>query len=370
MDTTVVPVNLSERSYAIHVGHGILGKLGPLLAEKFGKAVAGQQAFVVTDETVGPHYAAVATESLVTSGFIAAVATLPPGEGTKSLRHAEGLYDWLIDYKADRRSTIVALGGGVIGDLAGFVAATYARGIAFVQVPTTLLAMVDASVGGKVAVDHPKAKNIIGAFHQPALVCCDLSLLATLPDRQYRCGLAEIVKHGVILDAKLFEYIETNAEQIAAREPGAIQHLVVESCRIKAAVVERDEHETTGLRAKLNYGHTFAHALETAAGYAKLEHGEAVAIGMICAGLMAQRLGLVDEAFCRRQEELWRRLSLPTRLDPELLNHDLVEIMRRDKKAQAGKLRFILPTAMGAVELFDNIDESLVTDVLHRSARP
>lgn len=360
----LIQVKLAERAYSIHVGTGLIANAGGLLSA----LLPGRQALLVTDENVGPPYANAVMTSLSQAGFHVQVEVVPAGESTKSLKYASRLYDRLVDLKADRNAVVFALGGGVVGDLAGFVAATYARGIAFVQIPTTLLAMVDSSVGGKVGVDHPGGKNMIGAFHQPTAVLCDLDHLKSLPEREYRCGLAEVVKHGVILDESLFVFMEENVGSIQARRPDAVRHLVVRSCEIKASVVERDERETKGLRAVLNYGHTFAHAFETALGYDLLHHGEAVAIGMICAGRLAEEIGLVDDAFSRRQARLWRELGLPTSVPRELLGMDLIEIMRRDKKAKAGALRFILPTRLGAVQLVEGIEERMVSDVLRRVA--
>jgi 3-dehydroquinate synthase len=359
-----VPVELGSRSYSIEVGYGLLGRLGATLSG----LCRGRSALIVADEEVARRYLKTAVDSLAAAGFEAASVVVPPGEGTKSLAWAGRLYDALVERNFDRQSVVVALGGGVVGDLAGFVAATYARGIGFFQVPTTLLAMVDASVGGKVAVDHPKAKNMIGAFHQPLGVACDLATLATLPDREYRCGLAEVVKYGVIMDEDFFAELERSAAAILAREPSCVERIVSRSCELKAQVVQEDELETTGRRAILNYGHTFAHAFETAAGYEDLRHGEAVAIGMICAGRLARRLGRVDAAFCDRQERLWNALGLPTRVPAGLAEVDLASIMRRDKKAQSGRLRFVLPSRMGKVELADGVEEALVRDVVRECA--
>lgn len=350
---------LGERSYAIHIGRGLLVRLGPLL----GQSVDHRAALIVTDEVVGPILESITSRSLADAGCYVAIETLPAGEATKCLRWASRLYDRLVDFGADRQSLVVALGGGVIGDLAGFVAATYARGVAFVQIPTTLLAMVDAAVGGKVAIDHPLAKNMIGAFHQPICVVCDLDALASLPEREFRCGLAEVVKYGVSLDAALLEFIEQNAAPIVARSPDAVRHIVAECCRIKAAVVEQDERELTGARAVLNYGHTFAHALETVGGYA-LRHGEAVAIGMICAGRLAERTGIAAEGLTSRQLALWNRLGLPTRVPVEYSADGLLAAMRRDKKARGGKLRCILPTCVGDARLVDDIDERSVAEII------
>lgn len=358
--STVVPVRLSERSYDIEIGPGVRGVLAQRLSELGG----GSLVFLVTDDNVGPVYAEAVTQSLQQAGFRVASEQLPAGEGTKTLRFASQLYDRMVDVNADRKTAVVALGGGVIGDLAGFVAATYARGVRFVQVPTTLLAMVDASVGGKVAVDHPRAKNMIGAFHQPALVLCDLDLLQTLPEREYRCGLAEVVKYGVILDVEFFEFLEANWKHVAARDPEVVRKIVARSCEIKADVVEKDERETTGLRAFLNYGHTFAHSLETAGDYSQLKHGEAVSIGMICASRLAQRLGMVDQEVTDRQVTLCGRLGLPVHAPANLLRHDLVRLMRSDKKAVGSKIRFVLPTRIGEVVLKDGIPDALVREAM------
>ena len=361
---TTVPVHLGERSYPIHIGHGLLGQLGELLAQH----LKGRQALLVTDTNVGPIYTGTALQSLEKAGWNAGTIELPSGEATKSpcigiptLRSAQrtsvrpAVGDRRTGRRRDRRP--------------GWLCRRhFTHGIAFAQVPTSLLAMVDASVGGKVGIDHPKAKNMIGAFHQPVLVLCDLDCLDTLPDRQFRAGLAEIVKYGVILDDDFFVYLEENADAVQHHDREVFDHLVAQSCRLKAKVVEQDERETTGLRAILNYGHTFAHAFETATGYELLQHGEAVAIGMICAGRLAERMGRVSPEFNRRQESLWQRLGLPTRIPKEALDQDLIATMRRDKKAEAGRLRFVLPTRIGHVEIVSNVSETLVADVLRELA--
>jgi len=357
---STVSVQLGPRSYDIHVGRGLLDSLGSTL----GKLTAGRYALVVTDESVAPHYGERAQRSLVDADFQTDQAVMPPGEATKSLEYLSQLFDLLVDRHADRRCIVVALGGGVIGDLAGFAAATYARGVPFFQVPTTLLSMVDSSVGGKVAVDHPRAKNMIGAFHQPLGVIADTELLETLPERQYRCGLAEVVKYGVIMDADFFEFLEHSAEAINRHDVETVARIVAHSCRLKADVVEEDEFETTGRRAILNYGHTFAHAFETSSDYEELQHGEAVAIGMICAAHLAEELGRIDDSLNRRQRALWKSLGLPTVVPKHLLDVDLISVMRRDKKSQGGKLRFVLPSRLGHVELVDQIDENLVRQVI------
>jgi 3-dehydroquinate synthase len=358
MTPLIVRVNLGERGYDVHVTTDDLAGVGAFARER----ARGALAFVVTDRNVAGHARAVG-QALAGAGFQAALAELPPGERQKALAVAAQLYERLLDLHADRRSLVTAVGGGVIGDLAGFAAATYARGLPLLMVPTTLLAMVDSSVGGKVAVNHPRAKNLIGTFHQPVGVWIDTAVLATLPQREYRSGLAEVVKYGVTLDPDLFAYLEANAEALLAREPGAVRHVVARCCRLKADVVEKDEREETGLRMVLNYGHTFAHAFETAAGYAGWLHGEAVAAGMACAGRLAERRGLIGPELTERQEALLRRFHLPTA--PERWPvRELLATMRSDKKALAGRLRFILPRRLGEVALVEDVPEEEVERVL------
>lgn len=355
---SVIHVQLGERSYDIAIGSGDPAGLGP-----FARARSqGTLAFVVCDDHVVAH-AATAAQALARAGFRTVVQTLPAGEPTKSLAAASTLYDALAEQRADRRTLVVAVGGGVIGDLAGFAAATYNRGLDLFMVPTSLLAMVDSSVGGKVGINHARGKNLIGAFHQPVGVWIDTAVLATLPDREYRSGLAEVVKYGVILDPELFAYLEEHVEELRRQEPAAVRHVVARSCRLKADVVEGDERERTGLRAVLNYGHTFAHAFEAAAGYGAWLHGEAVAAGMICASRLAERLGLISADFTDRQTRLLRRLDLPTAPGPWPADQ-LIDLMGTDKKAEAGRLRFVLPVRPGEVRLFDDVSRADVVAVL------
>ncbi|MCI0681818.1 MAG: 3-dehydroquinate synthase [Gemmataceae bacterium] len=353
-------VNLGPRSYDIVVTSADRAGLGPFARQRS----PGTTALVVTDEHVAGHAQSV-KQALEQSGFKAGLAVRPAGEAQKSLDVAAALYEVLIDLPADRKTLVVAVGGGVIGDLAGFVAATYARGLDLLMVPTTLLAMVDSSVGGKVAVNHPRAKNLIGCFHQPRGVWIDTAMLATLPDREFRSGLAEVVKYGVILDEALFGYLENNIAAVLERDAAAVEHVVTRSCRLKADVVEKDEREETGLRAVLNYGHTFAHAFETAAGYGGWLHGEAVAAGMMCACLLAERRGLVPATLTQRQMRLLEAFGLPTR--PLRWSPDeLLATMRSDKKALAGKMRLILPRRLGEVALFDDLPETDIRAVLQQ----
>ncbi len=359
--TSIVHVNLGPRSYDIHITHNDLAGVG-LFARQLG---AGSLALVVTDENVTPHAHSVA-DALRAAAFTAELVSLPAGEAQKALIVAERLYDRLIDLQADRRTLIVAVGGGVVGDLSGFVAATYARGVPLLMVPTTLLAMVDSSVGGKVAVNHHRAKNMIGAFHQPVGVWIDTATLATLPDREYLSGLAEVVKAGVIMNAELFAWLESNVAAIRKRSAAAVRHVVQRSCELKASIVERDEREETGLRAILNYGHTFAHAFETASGYSFWLHGEAVAAGMMCAARLAAHRGMIGEDLLERQRTLLHAFDLPTTIEPWPI-HALLTTMRTDKKALAGKLRLILPTQLGHAALFDDVSEDEVRRVLQES---
>lgn len=356
-----VRVDLKERAYDIAITTGDLVGIGPFARQR----CAGSMALVVTDEHAGPHHEPPVTQALRAAGFDAQPITFPAGESLKSLATASQLYDILADRRADRKTLIVAVGGGVIGDLAGFVAATFNRGLPLLMVPTTLLAMVDSAVGGKVGVNHPKAKNLIGAFHQPVGVWIDTATLATLPDREYRSGLAEVVKYGVILDAEFFGYVEANADAILARQPQTLQHIIARCCRLKADIVERDEREETGLRAILNYGHTFAHAFETVGGYGAWLHGEAVAAGMACAAHLADRRGLIQAEARQRQDQLLARFGLPTQAGPWSLD-DLLAVMRSDKKNVAGRLRLILPERLGHVRLFDDITELEVRQTLEQ----
>jgi 3-dehydroquinate synthase len=354
-----IRVDLGERAYDIHIASENQEDLGQFARQR----CTGSRALVVTDEHVGPRHEPAVTRSLEKSGFTTMLITLPAGEAIKSLSSAARLYDNLADLRADRKTLVVPLGGGVIGDLAGFAAATFNRGLPMLMIPTTLLAMVDSSVGGKVGVNHPRAKNLIGAFHQPVGVWINTAFLDTLPDREYRSGLAEVVKYGMILDADFFDYLEENADTILAREQGAVRYIVARSCRLKADIVEKDEREETGLRAVLNYGHTFAHAFETVGGYGSWLHGEAVAAGMACAARLAVRRGLIPAIINERQDKLLARLQLPTRPEP-WSSDDLLSAMRSDKKNVAGRLRFVLQRRIGEVAVFEDVTKDEVRQTL------
>ncbi len=363
-----VHVNLGSRSYDIRFANADADAFGEFVRLSVPKA---KLALVVTDANTVVHGEGVRAK-LEEAGVRTATAAIPAGEASKSLAEYARLLDCLAELPADRDTLVVAIGGGVVGDLAGFAAASYNRGLPLIMVPTTLLAMVDSSVGGKTGINHAKGKNLIGAFHQPAGVWIDPTFLDTLPDREYRSGLAEVVKYGVILDAAFFAWIEANADAILARDTAVVAYMVAKSCRLKADVVENDEREETGLRAVLNYGHTFAHAFETVGGYGSWLHGEAVSAGMVCASRLNFGFRISDFGFeeSERQLRLLQKFQLPTQPKPEWDIDAMIGVMRRDKKAVAGQLRFVLPTRMGHVELVDGIPEVLVREVLSNSSDP
>lgn len=360
-----VDIRLPGASYSILIAHGLLN--GDAAATAALRAcVASRRCLVVTDSHVEPLYAEAATRLLESAGAAAVQrCAFPAGECSKTMGTLETLTRTAAGAGLDRHSVVVALGGGVVGDVAGFLAAVYMRGVACVQVPTTLLAMVDSSVGGKVAVDLPEGKNLVGAFHQPRLVLADLGTLATLPPREWRCGLAEVVKYGIIMDAPFFAMLEAQADHLTAPPPELLAEVVTRCCQLKAQVVENDEREQ-GRRAILNYGHTFGHALESATGFALLNHGEAVAIGMGMAADLAVRLGLATADVPRRQDALLRRCGLPVRLGPEFAPtaEDVLERMHADKKVANGRLRLVLPRRIGHVELIECNDRERLRAVI------
>jgi len=368
-NTETVHVNLAERSYDIRIASGCLGAIGASASEWYARKFSGsadrRTALVVTDRNVAPH-ATVVRDSLTENGWTAELVELEPGEPTKSLPVISGLYDRMVQMQADRKTAVVAVGGGVIGDAAGFLAATYGRGVPFIQVPTSLLADVDSSVGGKVGVNHSAAKNLIGSFYQPLGVFIDTEVLSTLPDRDYRSGLAEVIKYGVILDADFFDWLEQNVDGLNSRDQSVLRHVIARCCQLKADVVEQDEHERTGVRAVLNYGHTFAHAFEALCGYGELMHGEAVAIGMLYASVLAEKRGLIDASITERQQRLLEQVSLPIRVPvgSHFGADDIIEKMRLDKKTVSGQLRFVLPTRLGHVDTFSDVPEIDVRSVL------
>lgn len=331
-----VPVRHAGGQYDVVIGPGVLARLGPLAAER----LPGRRLALVTDETILPRLAAWG------AGAVGELRlTVPPGEEAKSRERWSALTDALLEAGFGRDSALVAIGGGVVGDLAGFVAATYLRGIPFVLAPTTLLAMVDASVGGKVGVDTPRGKNLVGAFHPPALVVADPLVLGDLSPGVFRAGLAEAIKHGLIADAEYFAWLESAMDAILAREPAALTHLVSRSVELKAAIVEEDEHES-GRRAILNAGHTVAHALERVSNWT-LPHGEAVALGLLIEGRLAEQLGVLPSGVLARLAALLARAGLPVRLEPSWRADRIVEAARLDKKNRAGAIRCSLPGGLG-----------------------
>jgi 3-dehydroquinate synthase len=350
-----VPVNLGERSYEIHIGAGVLDRLGELCAAAGLKG----KCLIITDENVGGHYAKTAHESLEKVGFSACLATLPPGEQTKCGDQVFELYSRCIECGLDRHSFIVALGGGVVGDLAGYVAATYLRGIPFVQVPTSLLAMVDSSVGGKTGINLPEGKNLVGAFYQPELVLADLHTLKTLADREYRAGLAEVVKYGIIYDAPFFQLLEEVIVEL--RNVGNVELLakvVGRCCEIKADVVAQDEREG-GLRAILNFGHTVGHALEKVAGYGEYVHGEGVSIGSIFAARASVELTELSQSECDQIETIFKALELPAQA-PGYKWADLRAALAVDKKTVAGMPKFVLVSEIGKSSIGNEVPEEMM----------
>lgn len=359
IDATTLTVELGERAYPIIIGEGVLDQLRALLADSGGQGAVG----IVTDANVGALYANRVQQIVRDAGLGSSLHAMPAGEMHKRLERIEEICGAFLADGLDRTSLIIALGGGVVGDIAGFAAACFMRGIPFIQIPTTIVAQVDSSVGGKTGVNHPLSKNSIGAFHQPDAVLIDLALLQSLPERELRAGLAEVIKHGVIADADLFAYMENTSERILAKDSEALRRPILDSCRIKAAVVAADEKEH-GLRANLNYGHTFGHAIEAVTKYETYLHGEAIAIGMHAAGLLARELDMVDDAFVARQRACIERYGLPT-IWPELPIEEVLAAMRKDKKVRAGTMKFILAEEMGRVVQRTDVPEDAVRAALN-----
>jgi 3-dehydroquinate synthase len=341
----IVNVPLGNRSYKIRIGPALLASLGRECA----RLGLGNRCAIISDHNVAPRFAKAAQQSLAKTGFDSVLITVPAGETAKSLKSVQTCYDQLTAHRLERKSFIVALGGGVVGDLAGFVAATYLRGIAFVQVPTTLLAQVDSSVGGKVGVNLKAGKNLVGAFHQPRLVLCDLDTLKTLPEREFRAGLAEVIKYGIIYDAALFARLERDLPKLLKRDLNTLSAVVARCCEIKAEVVGQDETET-GLRAILNFGHTIGHAIENISGYGKYLHGEAISIGQIAAAeISAQTIGL-PQRDVKRVRRIFQQAGLPTSVSLDSgARKKLFAAMRLDKKVSGGEIKFVLARKIGEV---------------------
>jgi len=352
-----ISVKLGVNSYDICVGSGLLRQTGQRLKE----IGFSDKLVIVTDPTVRSLYGNTLERSLTSDGFRVIILDVPEGEEQKSLETASSLYHELNDFHAERTTPILALGGGIIGDLAGFVAATYLRGVPLIQIPTTLLAQVDSSIGGKVAVDHGNLKNIIGAFYQPRLVISDIATLKTLPPRELSDGLAEVIKYAVIWDEELFTYLERNLDRIKSFDDALLGEIVFRSAKIKAGIVEKDERDS-GLRNILNYGHTVGHAIESASDL-QVEHGKAVAIGMLAAGKISNRLGILSENELVRLKGVIERAGLPTDI-PDLKMERIIQAMKHDKKIVGGKIRFVLSKSMGNVFVTDEVSLSLVEQVL------
>ena len=346
MTLQTLEVALGDRSYPIHIGGGLLQRADLILP-----AIGRKKAVIVTNTTVAPLYLARLTATLESAGVAASAVILPDGEEFKDWPTLNKIFDALLESRAERSTTLVALGGGVIGDMTGFAAACYQRGMPFIQVPTTLLSLVDSSVGGKTAINHPLGKNMIGAFYQPKLVLADIDTLDTLPDRELKAGLAEVIKYGLIRDAEFLAWIEEHLDGLLARDKSLLAEAVYRSCAHKAEVVARDERET-GERALLNLGHTFGHAIETGLGYGVWLHGEAVAAGTVMAAELSARLGWIAAADVARVEQLFRRAGLPV-AGPDLGVARYLELMRHDKKVEAGKLRLVLFRAIGEAVVSD-----------------
>jgi 3-dehydroquinate synthase len=358
--TYQIHVNLKERAYPIYLGEGVLGQLGELFQE----SKLGRRLVIITNRTVARHYAVAMTENLKGSGFEPEVLTVPDGEKHKSLATAARLYDSLARLRADRGTPVVALGGGVIGDLTGFVAATWQRGVPFVQVPTTLLAQVDSSIGGKVAVNNGKLKNMVGTFYQPKLVAADTATLRTLPVREIRNGLAEVIKSAVIRDPELFEFLENNMPVLLDGDIRALTFAVHRAAEVKIGVVEQDEYDH-GIRHILNFGHTFGHAVETVSGF-KVAHGTAVAVGMASASRLAWKLGLLSGADLERILGLITAAGLPISLNRRNAVGAVVQAMSHDKKAADGRIKFILPAGIGTTVNRADIPTAMIAEVLSR----
>lgn len=374
--TERVTIHLGERSYPIMVGTGLLGN-----ANTYADVPVGQAALIVTNPTVSALYADQLRSALATRFRKVHSVELPDGEEHKTWQTLNLIFDALLQHACDRKTVLFALGGGVVGDMTGFAAASFMRGVPFVQVPTTLLAQVDSSVGGKTAINHPLGKNMIGAFYQPLLVVCDLQTLATLPQRELSAGLAEVIKYGPVADMLFFDWIEANMGALLARDPHLLAYAVKRSCEIKAWVVGQDERES-GLRAILNFGHTFGHAIEAGLGYGQWLHGEAVGCGMVMAAHLSQRLGLVDQAFVQRLTRLIKAAGLPV-VGPMLpgVGHTgssigagssadrYLALMRLDKKAVGGEIKFVLIDRPGGASV-RGASEALVREVIGSCCRP
>ena len=354
-----IRVELGERSYDVCMGSDILDGLGDNL-KIFGLS---PKICLVSNPTVFPLYGERVSDSVKKAGFNLLTVIVPDGEGYKDLLRVQHIYNELLKYKLDRSSALIALGGGVIGDITGFAASTYMRGISYIQVPTTMLAHVDSSVGGKTGVNHKLGKNMIGTFWQPRLVWIDIETLKTLPGKELLAGLAEVIKYGVIWDKELFDFLDDKRDKILNLDRKAVMHIIKRSCEIKAEVVSKDEKEA-GLRSILNYGHTIGHAIETVTGYKKYLHGEAVAIGMFLEAMLAHKLNFINKDKVLRIKRLIDSYGLPSEMPADIDADSLLSSMQLDKKAVAGELKFILPEKIGSVRIHKGITEKVIRDIL------
>jgi 3-dehydroquinate synthase len=354
----IVHVHLRDRSYPIFIEPGLIDRVDGCL-----DSVSGRHLVLITDQTVDDLYSAAVISCL--SGQVLRLDKLvvAAGEMSKSVEQLQSLWQQMIESGSDRSTIVVALGGGVIGDLAGFVAASLLRGLELIQIPTTLLAQVDSSVGGKVGINLPQGKNLVGAFWQPRAVLIDPAVLRTLDERNYRAGLAEVVKYAVILDEAFFGWLEKNSDEIKNRDPETLKTLIARCCQLKAEVVSEDERETSGRRVILNYGHTLGHAIENNVGYGELLHGEAISIGMAFAGQLALQMGRVDREFVQRQMQLLENFGLPTQLGSANAEQ-LLSTMQHDKKSIGRAIRFVLPTKIGHVELVSEVSEKEINTAI------
>ena len=357
MNERTLEVGLGQRSYPIHIGSGTIARAGGVL-----EAEGARRAVVVTNDTVAKHWLAPLRASLDARGVASDVVTIPDGEAHKDFATLESVITRLLELRAERKTMMVALGGGIVGDIAGFAAAVYQRGMPFVQIPTTLLAQVDSSVGGKTGINHPLGKNMVGAFYQPRAVLIDTLCLSTLPKREVAAGIAEVIKYGAIRDAAFFAWLEDNIDALVARDATALMHAIHQSCLIKAAIVAADEREE-GERALLNFGHTFGHAIENGVGYGEWLHGEAVAAGMAVAARVSHRVGRLGENDVRRLTALIARADLPT-VVPTLGFDRWKSLLARDKKVAAGTIRFVLLDAIGKAVISADVGDDVLREYL------
>lgn len=354
-------VALADRSYPIHIGAGLLSR-----AELITARLPQNKVAIITNTTLAPLYLGPLSRALEARGVGVMTVLLPDGEAHKNWETLNKIFDALIENRCERKTTLLALGGGVIGDLAGFAAAVYQRGVPFVQIPTTLLAQVDSAVGGKTAINHPLGKNMIGAFYQPLAVISDTDTLATLPDRELAAGVAEVIKYGLIRDAKFFDWLEKNMNRLVAREPEALAYAIERSCSNKADIVAADERET-GIRALLNYGHTFGHAIEAGQGFGNWLHGEAVSAGMVLAAKLSQRMGLLARHDVTRVIDILSRAGLPVAA-PEFGIERYRALMGHDKKVEGGRIRFVLLKRLGDAFVADNVPADALNEVLGKQS--